>query len=175
MVIESCDISQNDIELWWKKFLDLQLGGNSNETPQAMTDKDAIFLYGIDERISPAGTLRGNVSLKANSKQRVIGPVINTLAEEQVYAEFETANAAKAYALVRRNGYLGGIEHVSWKTIYTDLGQDFKKMAPDGYSYSGGAWFCISANDLETGDRIEFGAEGTRGFKTEAVWVVNMT
>jgi hypothetical protein len=170
MAIKSCDISEDDIKLWWNSFLSKP--NQSGGIPEAISaNNNTIFVYGHDEKVSPVGTFRGRLKLKPNSEQRVIGPVINTNAEDRDSAQFETSNAAKLYAFVRREGYRAGVEAVQWKVIYTDLGNQSQSRS-ESYPHSGGAWFCIPASALNPGDRIEFGGEGTRGFGTAAVWIV---
>jgi hypothetical protein len=171
MAIESCDISDDDIKSWWDAFLSKP--NQSTGIPNAITGKNnTVFIFGNDENVSPVGTFRGKLRFKQNTNQRVIGPVINTNSEDKDSAVFETSNASNLYAFVRREGYTGGVEPVQWETKYTPLGNKFLQSHPGSYPFSGGAWFCIPAKALNPGDRVEFGGEGTRGFKTAAVWVV---
>jgi hypothetical protein len=159
----TCKISDDDIKAWWNAFIN----SNADAVDTGLVNDDTLFIFGVDERKAPSGTFKGSADLSSGKINRIIGPAINTLAETKEFAEFETNSAAGTYAFIRKNK--GGIIDLNLQVLYTDLGSN----PILNYQYSHGQWFCIPADKVESGDRIEFGAKGVRDFETKAVWNIS--
>ena len=159
----TCKISDDDIKAWWKAFINR----DPNAPNTGLVKDDALFIYGVDERRAKSGNVQGDANLSSGKIKRIIGPAINTLAEEKDYAEGETKKATGPYAWVKKPR--GGKKNWPLEPLYTHIGQS--PLA--GKEHSHGLWFCIPASEVESQDTIGFGGHGNDNFSTEAVWTVS--
>jgi hypothetical protein len=159
-------VDQNDVIDWWDAFL------RSNHDIDVKTgliseDRNRMFLFAQYERDIPSSrpVVRGTANLASGNAvdvKKIVAPVITTAAETPEFAAQETAFTALAHCYVRRLSDLISIPFIQ-------ISASAKSGKESNYD---GLWFGIQADDLESGDKIEFGALGVRGFTAQAIWEV---
>jgi hypothetical protein len=147
----------NDVVNWWSEFLRNRSTGRNGGLRS--NDGKTIFLFAQYELDRRERQVTGNVTLNPNV-ERVIGPVINTQAETPDFARSETERATNTTCKITK---------ASGQLIQIPFSQQSGVKAPDYYD---GLWFCIPAENLERGDKIEFSADGEDGFQANAEWTV---
>ena len=160
-------MESNDVGHWWDKFL------KSNRAAALASgllsdDRNTVFLFAQYERESPVPVVRGTADLSRDRRpevRRVIAPLITTQAESEDFARNENIFTEGAYSYVRNEAELIPI-------LFRQQSGAGAVGAGETETYYDGLWFCIQTDDLQDGDKIEFGATGVRDFQAKAVWRV---
>jgi hypothetical protein len=167
--VNVCSLEKTDVIDWWDAFL---TSDRANATRTGLLRDDRMFLFAQFEKGVPAdtGSTRGIVDLTSTNTgdvKRIIFPVITTAASNEQFADAETAFTTGAYSNLRKLGDQHLIP-LSFERIaaYADRGNILNEP------YYDGLWSCIPSDGLDSGDTIEFGPRGVRGYSAFAVWEV---
>jgi hypothetical protein len=167
--ITECAVSPDAVVAWWREFLGLNSSSRLAKLTSGLVTGNRMFLFGQFERDVPGDPpmLRGIADLRSNpGVTEMIWPVMNGAYENAQFGDAETAFVTAPFChLRRRRDQL--IFPISFNRVTASdpsgnrLGEPFY----DGY------WSCIrKTGALADGDTIEFGANGSRGFSTNATW-----
>ena len=165
--VETYQVTQDDVITWWEEFLNADLPAKIRT---GIVSGDSMLLFAQFERSVPAdhSTIRGIAdftTVDAKDVTKVIFPIINTAATNAAFADAENAFITGPYSTVRRRNDQNIIS-IPFNRVTAQSTKGNRLSEP----YYDGLWSCISKSSLTDGDTIEFGAAGSRNFKTASVW-----
>jgi len=167
--ISECAVSTDAVVAWWRAFLGLNQASRQARLSTGLVNNNRMFLFAQYEGDVPGDPpmMRGIADLRSNpGVTEIMWPVVNGAYENAQFGDTETGSVTAPFChLRRRRDQL--IFPISFKRVTTSdpsgntLGEPFY----DGY------WSCIqNTGALANGDTIEFGANGSLGFSTNATW-----